>query len=294
MLTQDNRPNTRSCHSTHIPKKNIGTHYNLGRKAFYGSLFAVFLFIFTMSCSAGPLQPAEQRPTDQPKDKKPLIFTNTVLTLTFDDGDADNYEIRQDLLRNDIHATFYVVSSFIGKPGYMSETQLRTFYDDGNEIGGHSLDHINLTDLHGEDLNHEICQDRTNLISYGFEVVSFAYPFGSMTDEAKKTVEDCGYETARIVSGGPETFPVLDRYALRPMPYIVDDTRLPKMFRYIRQTQVDGGGWVIFTFHHVCDDCDYYSVSPSIFSDFTDWLGEQQKNGLVILTIQYVMKKPIP
>jgi peptidoglycan/xylan/chitin deacetylase (PgdA/CDA1 family) len=197
--------------------------------------------------------------------------------------------VRSDLAENDLHATFYIVSGFTNSNGYMTDDQLRDLYNDGNEIGGHTLDHINLTSVRGADLKREVCQDRSNLLAYGFEVTSFAYPFGHHDEEAKQVVKDCGYGNARGVSGGPEMIQPADIYGLRAMPYIVSDTRLPKMVRYVTEVEKDGGGWVIFVFHHVCDDCDQYAIKPEIFSEFAQWLGEGRSNGLVIKTVGEVM-----
>lgn len=242
-----------------------------------------FLLLLLAGCNSAPVTPA---PAAAPKE---LTFKNTVVSLTFDDGDADNYSVRPALAENNLHATFYIVSGFTNSNGYMNEGQLRDLYNDGNEIGGHTLSHNNLTEVRGADLKREVCQDRSNLIAYGFEVTSFAYPFGHYDDEAKQAVVDCGYGNARGVSGGRDTIPPADEYALRAMPYIVSDTRLPKMVRYVTGVEKDGGGWVIFVFHHVCDGCDKYAVSPEIFSEFAQWLSGQQSNGLVIKTVGEVM-----
>jgi peptidoglycan/xylan/chitin deacetylase (PgdA/CDA1 family) len=241
---------------------------------------ALLLIVLT-GCISAPVTPAST--------KKDISFKNTVVSLTFDDGDADNYSVRSVLAENDLHATFYVVSGFTNSNGYMTEDQLRDLYNDGNEIGGHTLSHTNLTEVRGEELKREVCGDRSNLIAYGFDVTSFAYPFGHYDDEAKQAVIDCGYGNARGVSGGSENIPPADAYGLHAMPYIVSDTRFPKMVRYVTEVQNDGGGWVIFVFHHVCDGCDQYAVSPEIFSEFSKWLGEQQSNGLVIKTVGEVM-----
>jgi peptidoglycan/xylan/chitin deacetylase (PgdA/CDA1 family) len=242
-----------------------------------------FLLLLLAGCNSAPVTP---KPTAI---KENITFRNTVVSLTFDDGDADNFSVRPALAENNLHATFYIVSGFTNSNGYMTEGQLRDLYNDGNEIGGHTLSHINLTEVRGADLKREVCQDRSNLIAYGFEVTSFAYPFGHYDDEAKQAVMDCGYGNARGVSGGHETIPPTEEYALRAMPYIVSDTRLPKMVRYVTGVEKDGGGWVIFVFHHVCDGCDQYAVNPEIFSEFAQWLGKQQSNGLVIKTVGEVM-----
>src|SRR5258707_11202476 len=95
-------------------------------------LISIIFFIF--SCTSAPVTKTASTPT-----KESISFKNTVVSLTFDDGDADNYSVRSVLAQNKLHATFYVVSGFTGKDGYMTEEQLRGLYADGNEIGGHTL-----------------------------------------------------------------------------------------------------------------------------------------------------------
>ena len=118
-----------------------------------------------------------------------------------------------------------------------------------------------------------------NLINYGFSVTSFAYPFGHYDEEAKQTVIDCGYANARGVSGGPETIPPADKYALRAMPYIVSDTRVAKMMRYITSVEQ---WWQLgnFCIPRVCDGCSQYSIDLDSFSKFADLIAGQKQNGL--------------
>jgi peptidoglycan/xylan/chitin deacetylase (PgdA/CDA1 family) len=250
-------------------------------KNFFRSL--AFLLIILAGCNNMPVVPA---PTPT---KENSVFTNTVVSLTFDDGDADNYSVRSVLAENSLHATFYIVSGFTNSNGYMTDNQLRDLYNDGNEMGGHTLNHKNLADMHGMELKREVCEDRSNLLAYGFNITSFAYPFGHYGDEAKQVVMDCGYGNARGVSDGPEVIPPADKYGLRAMPYIVSDTRFPKMVRYVTEVENNGGGLVIFVFHHVCDGCDQYAIKPDVFSEFAQWLGKQQYNGLVVKTVGRVM-----
>jgi peptidoglycan/xylan/chitin deacetylase (PgdA/CDA1 family) len=246
-------------------------------------IFPSFLLTFALAACGGffASEPAAKQP--------PVKFENTTVSLTFDDGDADNYSARQILAQNHLRATFYVISGFTNSNGYMTVEQLRDLYNDGHEIGGHTLSHVSLLDVRGDDLRREICQDRANLIAFGFEAVSFAYPYGHHDDEARRAAAACGYKNARAVSDGPETIPPADGYALRAMPYIVAETRLPKMLRYIAEAENGGGGWVIFVFHHICEGCDPYAVSLETFAEFAAWLGEQQANGLAVKTVGEVM-----
>ncbi len=252
----------------------------------YLHIFQASVIVFILlGCGTAPVV----QPTSVPT-KGGLTFKNTVVSLTFDDGDADNYAVRSILAENNLHATFYVSSELMNLPGYMTEDELRNLYQDGNEIGGHTLTHTKLSDVAGPELKRVVCQDRLNLLAYGFEITSFAYPYGYYDEHAKQAVKECGYNSARIVIDGPEVIPAGDAFTLQAMPYIVDDTTFSKMFRYVQQVEDEGGGWAIFVFHHVCDDCDKFSVDLDTFSRFAAWLDKQQSNnGLVIKTVNEVV-----
>ena len=113
-------------------------------------LAAIVVFLL-VSCTTVP---GTAEPLERPS------FGKTVVTLTFDDGDADTYQARSVLAANGLHATWYVISSFIGAEDYLTEGQLRGLRADGNEIGGHTLSHTKLTEVRGAELRREVCQDR--------------------------------------------------------------------------------------------------------------------------------------
>lgn len=229
------------------------------------------LLLLLSACAPATATP---RPTPTPHAAQP-----TIVTLTFDDGDLDNFAAAQVLQQQGLRATFFIPSGLVGTPGYMSWDQLRQLQQAGNEIGGHSLDHTKVQGLEAAALRREICDDRTNLLDHGFTPISFAYPFGNYDPAAKAMVKECGYAGARSIRGGPELMPITDPYAVRAFPYIVSDTALAKMQRYVNGTRQSGGGWVVLTFHHVCDGCDYFAVQPAVWAKFIPWLARQQKDG---------------
>jgi peptidoglycan/xylan/chitin deacetylase (PgdA/CDA1 family) len=217
---------------------------------------------------------------------------NTVVSMTFDDGNADNFAAAATLKQYGLHATWYIPSGLVGRQAYMTWEQLQALQNDGNEIGGHSLDHVNIAALSAADLRHEVCDDRKNLMDRGFTPASFAYPFGGYSPAAKAMVRDCGYSDARTIAAGPEDIAASDPYALRALPYIVTDTDFPKLQRYVTGTRQESGGWVILIFHHVCDSCDYYAVKPDILDRFIRWLAEQQSlRRLSVMTVGEVVRQ---
>lgn len=203
----------------------------------------------------------------------------TTISLTFDDGDADNFGSVAVLRQYGLHATWYIPSGLVGTPGYMSWDQLETLRADGNEIGGHSVHHVGLDTLDSEGLRREVCGSREELAAHGFAAASFAYPFGGYNAEVKQTVRECGFASARTIGAGPEDIPPPDPFALRAYPYIVSDTSFSKLRRYVSDMRNQGGGWMILIFHHVCDGCDNFSVRPDVLSTFIEWLSSEQAQG---------------
>ena len=125
----------------------------------------------------------------------------TVVSIEFDDGTSNQYGVRDVLTAHGMDGTFYVYSALVGDEDHMSWAQLHALADDGNEIGGHTLDHPHLTQLTAEQQHQQICQDRANLQAQGFTVRNFAYPFGDFDATTQSIVGDCGYDTGRGVSG---------------------------------------------------------------------------------------------
>lgn len=213
----------------------------------------------------------------------------TIVSITFDDGYADQYDAAAILRLHGMRATYYMISSKIGQPGYLSWDQMRNMATEGNEIGGHTFTHPVLTNLSGFPLQHEICDNRADLINHGFKVTSFAYSYGVYNAETKRVVEECGFNSARAVGGQQDTIPPQSLYAIHSMDAVQVDTTQVMLRGYIKQTERAGGGWVLLLFHHVCDGCDKYAISPGEFSKFLDWLKTREPDGTVVKTVDEVI-----
>ncbi|HET6845501.1 MAG TPA: polysaccharide deacetylase family protein [Anaerolineales bacterium] len=216
-----------------------------------------------------------------PRTPTPAAPSQTIVSLTFDDGDADNFQAAALLDQYKLRATWYIPSGLVGTAGYMTWDELLALQSSGHEIGGHSLQHTRLDGLPAAELKRQVCDDRDALKSHGFQPISFAYPFGAYDPAATKMVQDCGYLSARTIGAGPDSIPPIDPYQLRAYPYIVQDTSFSKLQRYVSGVRKDGGGWLILIFHHVCAGCDYFSVPPDVFQRFIVWLAEEQAQGRV-------------
>jgi peptidoglycan/xylan/chitin deacetylase (PgdA/CDA1 family) len=121
----------------------------------------------------------------------------TIVSLTFDDGNADQFAAAQVLKANGLVGTFYITTGWIGASGYLTRANLATMAADGNEIGGHTVTHPDLTTVSSSAATAEICNGKSTLESWGFKVTDFAYPFAAEKASVEKLVKNCGYTSAR-------------------------------------------------------------------------------------------------
>ena len=88
---------------------------------------------------------------------------STVVTLTFDDGDADQMTAARVLRRRGLAATFYIITGAVGTPGYVTRSDLHQLAADGNEIDGHTVSHLRLTALSTAEARRQVCESRSIL-----------------------------------------------------------------------------------------------------------------------------------
>jgi peptidoglycan/xylan/chitin deacetylase (PgdA/CDA1 family) len=214
---------------------------------------------------------------------------STVVTIGFDDGTADQLAALPILQAHGMTATFFVNSGSIGDPEHLSWADLHALFDAGNEIAGHTVNHVNLAPLTIAEARQEVCTDRNNLLAEGFPATSFAYPFGSFDSDTELVVRDCGYNSGRGVAGisktGPfaETIPPLDPYATRTPPNPKKSTKLSTLELYVLNAEANGGGWVQFVFHRLCEQCGPYAITPAKFTAFLDFLQGEVAGGRVVV-----------
>jgi peptidoglycan/xylan/chitin deacetylase (PgdA/CDA1 family) len=230
--------------------------------------------------------------------------SQTVVSLTFDDGWADQYETRSTLAAHGIKGTYYVNTGRTGTTGFLSWAQLVALDADGHEVTGHTLDHVDLVAATATEARRQVCDDRQNLVSRGFVAKSFAYPYGEYNETAKSIVQECGYASGRAAFGLrnitsttdtrslASTIPPPDRYAILTPCCINSQVTLAQMQDYIVKAENNGGGWVPLVLHRICENCGDSpgpSMTPATFQGLVDWLAERVSRGTVVRTVGQVM-----
>ena len=240
----------------------------------------------------------------------------TVVTITFDDGRASNVKAAQILNAYGLRGTFFINSGTIGKPGYLSLTDLDWIATtSGNEIGGHTVDHRDLRTLNTNQVRSEICDDRATLMGWGFPVRNFAYPFASASPEIEAMVRECGYNSGRSLGelwgvrpppntppeqncaqcDAGESVPPGDPFYTRAPAQVNAAWTTEDFEQQVEAAVIPGDGWVQLTFHGLCPtDCSDITTPVTMFTEFVIWLADQQAQGrLVVLTVGEVIGGPV-
>ncbi len=229
------------------------------------------------------------------------VTTKTEISLTFDDGNADQMTALPILQKYNMHGTFYIISGSIGAPNYLTQANLATIAGQGNEIGGHTVSHPDLTTVPADEATRQICNGRAQLAAWGYQTTDFAYPYAALNPSVESIVKQCGFNSARglgdIASAHgctgcdtAETVPPADPYDLQALDEIDTTWTLAQMEQVVT-TAESSGGWLTYTFHHLCTGtgCDSLSITPTMLDAFLSWVQGQSGRGVTVKTVQQMI-----
>jgi peptidoglycan/xylan/chitin deacetylase (PgdA/CDA1 family) len=126
-----------------------------------------------------------------------LETSKDAVCFTFDDGCASDLHVAAPLLREkNFNATFYVTVNHLGRPGYMTQAEVRELSELGFEIGSHSMSHRHLNDLSREEIEFELVDSKHRLEEIvGRPVVHFSCPGGRVNSLTTDVAVKAGYKT---------------------------------------------------------------------------------------------------
>jgi peptidoglycan/xylan/chitin deacetylase (PgdA/CDA1 family) len=223
----------------------------------------------------------------------------TVVSLTFDDGWSDQSLVPPMLASHSMRGTFYINSGTVGSsPSFLDWSQVQGLQSAGNEVAGHTVDHVDLTSVSTTEATRQVCQDRRALMSQGLAVTDFAYPYGAYDPSIDPIIQGCGYNSGRrswglcspgdVYCPAAETLPPDNVWETRTQPSIRDYTTVDDLKTVVTNAEATGG-WVTLVFHHICDGCHSYAIKQSDLQAFLDWLQPRSASGTVVKTVHDVI-----
>ena len=166
-----------------------------------------------------------------------------------------------------------------------------------------------------DDIKREVCEDRNDLLSWGFPVRNFAYPFGFINPDIKQIVMDCGYNSARSLGElktihppvgtayschecmWSEVIPPTDAMETKAVAQTMADWTVDDLKNQVLENK---GGWLQFTFHGICPtDCSDITITEARLDEFLGWLKQQEDEGKLIVrpvgdVIGGPVRSPVP
>ncbi len=129
-------------------------------------------------------------------------YTKPVI-ITFDDGYEDNFTNAYPILEKyHFPATVFLISSFIGKPGYLNKDQIIQMQDLVS-FQDHTVTHRSLATLSAQEQDYELSASKKAIEAItGRSVFALAYPNGSYNQTTIAIAKRCNYKYAFIMVPG--------------------------------------------------------------------------------------------
>jgi peptidoglycan/xylan/chitin deacetylase (PgdA/CDA1 family) len=117
------------------------------------------------------------------------------LLITFDDGhESDLMVAAPELARRNLHAIFFIVWTYLGRPGYLSRDQVLELRAQGFEIGSHGVTHERLTKISVAEASNEVLESKRLLEDLLHEpIAGLALPFGHYNHGVLQAAWAAGY-----------------------------------------------------------------------------------------------------
>lgn len=218
-----------------------------------------------------------------------------IVIINFDDNWKTQFENAKPILDEyQFKSTFYVVCDYVDGKNRLTWQQIQSLYDEGHEIGSHTMNHENLDEINQDVRYHEIVESKKCIEDKGFRVHSFSYPFNSGDDnlESLELVSNT-YDFARTAGGNGHagsdqigSHEDYERHTIVGWSHDAErkennysDLQMLDVFKdYVNQYDDKGpnvGSIPIIIYHNIDNDKGTYSTSIDLFKSEMQYLYER-------------------
>jgi peptidoglycan/xylan/chitin deacetylase (PgdA/CDA1 family)/PKD repeat protein len=195
-----------------------------------------------------------------------------MVSINFDDGKISGFQNAIPILdAAGLKSTQYIITGFLGTPGYIGVPDLLSMQADGHEIGAHSRTHGDLRIPSLDRLATETAGSRQDLIALGMSPSEpFAYPSGYSNTTVAQAVSNNGFFMGRVAGGGLNVPATTDLFNVKCVD-VTNTLSLGDVEYWITKAK-DQKQWLILLFHDVDNTGSTYSTPPQMFRDIVDYL----------------------
>jgi peptidoglycan/xylan/chitin deacetylase (PgdA/CDA1 family) len=190
---------------------------------------------------------------------------NGMISVAFDDGWESTYTKALPLFNKyGIRTTQYIIADYSinHQAGYMNVAEIKQMVAAGNEIASHSIRHCDMTSLTSDNLAYDSVDSKDALNELGFNVKSFAYPYGKYSTQTQAALQN-DYKLVRSSDVGYN-----DGY-FDPMNIeiqsVENKTTNTELQSWI-QHAADNKLWLVLVYHRVDEGGDYSSTAQQLES----------------------------
>lgn len=216
-------------------------------------------------------------------------FQRPIVTLTFDDGWASQYTQAFQIMQwYNASGTFYLVPGFLNTPHYLTTDQARQIEQAGNEIGSHTMNHMNLTELSPDNISQELVQSKQALADLFGPVKNFAAPFGAFSYQVTGEIKQ-SYSSDRTTEIGFNNSENFNPYEILSQN-IYNTTTVAEINQWLDQATRQKS-WLVLTFHQVDTSNSPYAITPQ---NFEAVLASIRTRSLPLLTLEQALEEVEP
>ncbi len=202
----------------------------------------------------------------------PCCTPESMITFCFDDGYISTYEFAYPILKEyGFVGTAFIIPSKVGEDGYMTWSQIKELYQEGWEIGSHSYTHPYLTQVSDQKLEREVFLSKVVLEREGFNVVSFASPYGDWNEHTLSVIRQYYLLHRTSWPFDLNSLPLTEEqhYTLKAVG--VDEISLDEVKQWILRAKEEKK-WLILIFHRINEDVDEYNLTLGAFREIVDYV----------------------
>ena len=181
------------------------------------------------------------------------------------------------------HVTVEEAVNDTGHPKYMNETDLTMLYNEGWDIGNHTVNHYDsISGLSDEQIQREYQECQQWLIDRSWTRGAYfaAYPSGLYNERLIEQLRSIGVLAARTTAYGLQSIPVDNMYKLKCICLDTTLTRDAAMagLRSEIDRAAETGTTLIFMFHKVEDSADPLAITTGEFRSIVDYVDARRSN----------------